>query len=128
MEKRDRQRIAARKHYEANKEKMKARIKVRKIQHKAKLRSLVCRYLLDNPCVDCGESDPVVLEFDHLDPALKSFNIGQGISAGLSEAKIVSEIRKCEVRCANCHRRKTRVTIWDAAIKSKPDSGQMLFW
>lgn len=66
------------------------------------------RYLLDyfarNPCVDCGEGDPVVLEFDHLRD--KRFSIGQEL-VRRSWRSILAEIEKCEVVCANCHRRRT---------------------
>lgn len=61
-------------------------------------------YLLSHPCVDCGESDPIVLEFDHIDRTTKLFTIS-GRDVGLN--RLMEEISKCEVRCANCHRRRT---------------------
>lgn len=61
-------------------------------------------YLKTHPCVDCGETDPIVLEFDHRDPKEKSFTIGQ---AKDNLNKVIAEIAKCDVRCANCHARKT---------------------
>lgn len=66
----------------------------------------VWKYLLDHPCVDCGEGDPIVLEFDHVS-GNKLFNISHAIRRGFSISSIEEEIRKCEVRCANCHRRVT---------------------
>jgi hypothetical protein len=63
-------------------------------------------YLLTHPCVDCGESDPVVLEFDHVSGEKRS-DIANWIMSGRSWRTILSEIEKCEVRCANCHRRVT---------------------
>lgn len=65
----------------------------------------VFNYLLDNPCSICGENDPRVLEFDHLDPKTKSYNISEMIS--LSIKKIEEEVLKCRILCANCHRRHT---------------------
>jgi hypothetical protein len=62
-------------------------------------------YFRTHPCVDCGEWDPVVLEFDHV--RAKSFDIGQKLLDYPWEA-IVNEIAKCEVVCANCHRRRTK--------------------
>jgi hypothetical protein len=55
-------------------------------------------YFASNPCVDCGETDPVVLEFDHL--AHKLFDIGQSLPWRNWES-IVDEIAKCDVVCAN---------------------------
>jgi hypothetical protein len=62
-------------------------------------------YKLGKSCVDCGESDPIVLEFDHV-RGEKRADIGR-MSQVATWAKIEDEIAKCELRCANCHRRKT---------------------
>lgn len=63
-------------------------------------------YLIEHPCVDCGESDPVVLEFDHVQGNKKT-EVGRMVYDSYLWAAVLSEIEKCEVRCANCHRRKT---------------------
>ena len=63
------------------------------------------QYLLENPCVDCGEDDVVVLEFDHVQSG-KCANVG-ALAQRCSLARLQEEIDKCEVRCANCHRRAT---------------------
>jgi len=49
--------------------------------------------------------DPVVLEFDHT--ADKKAAVAQLVAGGYSWCAILQEIAKCEVRCANCHRRIT---------------------
>jgi hypothetical protein len=59
-----------------------------------------------NPCVDCGETDPIILEFDHITND-KHFNISDATRHGYGMKKLIAEIAKCEVRCANCHRKKT---------------------
>ena len=60
-------------------------------------------FLEKNPCVDCGETDPVVLEFDHQKDKINCISRLITSSWNILE----KEIKKCEVRCANCHRRKT---------------------
>jgi hypothetical protein len=66
----------------------------------------VYAYLLEHPCVDCGEPDPVVLEFDHVRGA-KRLPVKRMLAGTYSLKAIFEEIAKCEVRCANCHRRVT---------------------
>src|SRR5688572_15234192 len=65
----------------------------------------VIEYLMTHPCVDCGERDILCLQFDHLTD--KKFDVSFMISTGVSWHRISAEIAKCEVRCANCHARKT---------------------
>ena len=67
----------------------------------------VLSYLTQHPCIDCGESDPLVLEFDHRDPATKRAEVGTLVRRGASLQRIVEEIVLCDIRCANCHRRRT---------------------
>ncbi len=66
----------------------------------------ILTYLRQHPCVDCGEDNPVVLEFDHV-KGNKLDSVCNLIRHGCSWAKIYAEIQKCDVRCCNCHRRKT---------------------
>jgi hypothetical protein len=63
-------------------------------------------YLRNHPCIDCGESDPVVLDYDHV-RGVKKRNVCRIIANGLPLLVLQEEIAKCEIRCANCHRRKT---------------------
>ena len=69
-------------------------------------RDLVDR-LRDQPCADCNERLPITaMEFDHRDPATKSFTISRMLThASLDEIRI--EAAKCDVVCANCHRMRT---------------------
>ncbi|MGH2731035.1 MAG: hypothetical protein ACRDJI_10575 [Actinomycetota bacterium] len=64
----------------------------------------VVDHLKKHPCVDCGEADVIVLQFDHLED--KEFEISKGIR-DRNWASVLAEIEKCEVVCANCHRRRT---------------------
>lgn len=63
-------------------------------------------YLSNHICVDCGESDVVVLEFDHV-RGKKLGNVSDLANTPVSLETLKKEVAKCEVRCANCHRRKT---------------------
>jgi hypothetical protein len=67
----------------------------------------VFEYFSTHPCVDCGETDPIVLEFDHIERKNKDAEVSAMVSSLKSWEKIAEEIEKCEVRCANCHRRRT---------------------
>lgn len=69
-------------------------------------RKFVTSYLENHSCVDCGEDDVIVLEFDHVNHN-KLYNISSMVYMQSSIEKISIEIEKCEVRCANCHRRVT---------------------
>lgn len=73
----------------------------------ARNKAFIRDYLQENPCVDCGESDIEVLEFDHILPVGKTARRIPGFMT-YSQARILQEIQLCEVRCSNCHTRKTR--------------------
>ena len=71
-------------------------------------RQFIREYLIGKSCIDCGENDPIVLEFDHFEN--KKDNICE-IIQNCSIEKIEAEIKKCNIRCANCHRRKTAIDL-----------------
>ena len=74
----------------------------------------VWAYLLEHPCVDCGEADPIVLEFDHA-RGEKVGAVSNMVRRQFSLAALDVEIAKCDVRCSNCHKRKTaREQGWHA--------------
>jgi hypothetical protein len=67
--------------------------------------SNILTYFKTHPCVDCGESDPPALDFDHV-RGVKRENISRMLWKN-EWARVWEEIQKCDVRCANCHRRRT---------------------
>jgi hypothetical protein len=93
-------------HYAANKPVYKAKAAAwRRAARDAAFKEL-WSYLILHPCVDCGEGDPVVLHFDHV-RGVKAAGIAQMMRAFRPWTEILEEIAKCEVRCANCHMRRT---------------------
>lgn len=85
-------------------EKKRARAKSFALQRSHRAGVAIWDYKSTHPCVDCGESDPLVLDFDHRDGATKKFNVH---ARQVSLEILMAEIAKCDVRCANCHRRVT---------------------
>jgi hypothetical protein len=55
-------------------------------------------------CKECGESHPACLDFHHRDPSIKEFTISSKIQ-GFSWSRLIKEIEKCDILCANCHRK-----------------------
>lgn len=93
--------------YVENKQEHVARVGVRNEQARAAHRSRLTAYLLEHPCVDCGEDDLRVLDLDHEDPSLKLTGVARLLGMHVPWERIEQEIAKCSVRCANCHRRRT---------------------
>jgi 5-methylcytosine-specific restriction endonuclease McrA len=98
----ERQRLAFQRNKPAR---YKSRTKMRN-KYKIRNRDYTAEFLSRHPCVDCGESDPIVLEFDHV-RGDKKYDVSFIVVQGMSIAKLEEEIAKCEVVCANCHRRRT---------------------
>jgi hypothetical protein len=80
-------------------------VKERKEEVRKLAREYVLTYLLTHPCIECCERDPRVLEFHHRDE--KDMAVSELVAGGYSIATIQAEIDKCDVLCANCHRKKT---------------------
>jgi hypothetical protein len=60
------------------------------------------------PCADCGGTfPPYCMDFDHRDPAQKSFSLAAGKSLLKNRTTLLEEVAKCDVVCANCHRIRT---------------------
>jgi len=93
-------------HYRKNVAAYMARSKVRGPIDRKRNREFITQYLSTHPCVDCGEADPVVLEFDHRDPTTKKADVGRLIHT-TTVAIVRAEVDKCDVRCGNCHRIRT---------------------
>jgi hypothetical protein len=71
-------------------------------------------------CVSCEESDIACLDFHHKDPSKKDIDISRAILNGWSIKHILAEIEKCEVVCANCHRKQVFKQIIETKAKLPP--------
>jgi len=92
--------------YQRNKERHKANAKKNRERYHKIANNFIIEYLSSHPCIDCGESDIVVLDFDHV-RGIKKNNISNMLTNKASLTTLENEIEKCDIRCANCHRRKT---------------------
>lgn len=68
-------------------------------------RNLIRKFKEGKCCSRCSEDDPRALDWHHKDPKAKLFGIANGESWPMS--KVLLELKKCELLCANCHRKLT---------------------
>lgn len=92
-------------YYRNNRDAQKARLLRNGAARRGENHEKVLEYLNWHPCVDCGETDVIVLEFDHTRD--KEVDVARLLASGATWPRIAREIAKCEVRCANCHRLRT---------------------
>lgn len=90
-------------HYVRNRQIYIARSAARRKRVREERLQWLVRFLESRPCADCGETDPLTLEFDHL--GNKEFSVGQ-LFSDTSWDRLQREIAKCDVVCANCHHRR----------------------
>jgi hypothetical protein len=87
--------------YQRNRKKHIQYVRLRKNKHqewfRALKKSLVCEI--------CGEAHPACLDFHHLPGKKKAGHLSTLVHRGLSKESVVSEMQKCTVLCANCHRK-----------------------
>lgn len=90
-----------RKHYAANKQ-----YYIQKATDRRKNLKKFIDELKSKPCTDCKILyKPYVMQFDHLEG--KEFNISQASRKGYSNQRVLDEVSKCELVCANCHAERT---------------------
>lgn len=99
-------RAYGREHYEKNRPAYLVKTSRRRAVERPKVRAMIDQYLREHPCVDCGCTDITVLEFDHRDPSTKELTVGE-LARDSEWPRVLREIEKCDVRCANCHRLRT---------------------
>jgi protein-arginine kinase activator protein McsA len=97
----------SKRYYTENLEHHKVEVRKRSKKTINENREKLFEYYKNNPCIDCGNSNPIVLELDHRDSVEKFDNVSNLVGGGFSWSLIEREIEKCDVRCANCHRIRT---------------------
>ncbi len=68
-------------------------------------RSFLIEFKKKSACVDCGNNDWRVLQFDHV--GKKRGNLSEMANGGFAISSLIREIEECVIRCANCHQIKT---------------------
>ena len=94
-------------HYAKYSDAYRERAKLRRLKLKRQNQINLVKYMHDKSCAHCAENDIRVLEFDHINPANKSFSIARAINDGKSWDIILTEINKCQILCSNCHKKRT---------------------
>lgn len=85
-----------------------------KTRRRRALRDYLRELRKDVPCTDCGGIfPPTCMDWDHLDPSQKEFNIAKAIQELYTKEKIHAEIDKCELVCSNCHRIRSAIQRGD---------------
>jgi hypothetical protein len=101
-------------HYATHRERYIANAGRRKQALIAERTAYLIEFFRERPCADCGETDALVLEFDHL--GHKNFNVSTGLRNNNWQA-VLDEIATCDVVCANCHRRRTSLRAGFARVR-----------
>jgi hypothetical protein len=100
-------REASKRHYHANRPAYLRRNQKNNPGQRRRSAEYVLAFLREHPCRRCGEADPIVLEFNHREPGVKSGNVSDMVLRMCSPGRLEAEMASCDVLCANCHRRRT---------------------
>lgn len=78
---------------------------IRTKNRKGRNRDVVQDYKTAHGCKHCGEAHPACLDFHHRDPKTKLACISELVKDGYRVEVLLAEIAKCDLLCANCHRK-----------------------
>lgn len=82
------------------------RAKAKTVQRKKELIRWFREYKSSLACIRCGENHPACLDFHHRNPGEKEIMLSRVIAdRAWSKERILEEVAKCDVLCANCHRK-----------------------
>lgn len=98
---------AQRQHYSRNRDAMVAKARAYSDAHRVETRAFIQRLKETRPCADCGGTFPAVcMDFDHRHGS-KTLNVADAVNRGWGWERLIAEIQKCDIVCANCHRVRT---------------------
>ena len=112
-------RACSRRHYARHRVVYKERAKRARNANRERNAIFIHEFLQRHPCIDCGTTDVLVLTFDHVRGEKRATisNLAHNCASLLS---LTDEIAKCEVRCFNCHARRTAaVQGWSKLVLSE---------
>ena len=93
-------RVIRQKHYQNTAAKTRTDTKA----YRKEIKSWMAEYKTSLSCSECGFSHPAALDFHHTNPAEKEADPGAMTALGWAKSRIMKELDKCIVLCANCHR------------------------
>lgn len=109
------QRVYHRIYYQRNKSRFIAKNRRNKSRQRKRLRTILLQFK-QRPCQDCGGTfHPWVMELDHREGTIKGAAVANLVSKGCTDARLLEEIEKCDVVCANCHRMRTYRRMYEKA-------------
>ena len=111
------QKEAQKRHYKKFRKKIIARSKEGNKKRIKRNKDYILAVKKEKSCVDCGESNPIVLDFDHV-RGKKVGNVSDLARQAYGMKTLKTEIEKCEVRCSNCH----RIVTYNRRENEKRDS------
>lgn len=85
-----------------------------------RLRKIQLIAMLGGRCQDCGAefpAHPEVFEFDHRNPADKQAQVSLLLAHSLK--RLMDEVQKCDLVCANCHRIRTSKQGWGNGYEAR---------
>ena len=113
----DKAKEAVKKYQEKNIDKVREWGKLNKRKQVQERRQFINEYKSNYSCKKCGDTRSYVLDFHHIDPSNKTFDLGDATKYSITKLKI--ELEKCIILCRNCHsefhylEKKENITIED---------------
>lgn len=106
----ERRRLHQRRYQKEHYEKNKSYYLRKNNEYMRKVKQFIADYKTEHACMDCGNKfSACVMDFDHRDPKKKLINLAMASRKGWSIDRVIKEIEKCDLVCANCHRIRTHL-------------------